>query len=163
MINKNLIIIVSVIIFTVLASFILWIIVGGDKPRQEAKILYLGPNKITEASDREYITVMSMAKNFENSGKFVEAITQYEIASKINRFVMPSYYPLLDIARIKCKQGDKLYAINTLKIFINHAENEINPTVESSFIVEDNTKEQIAYVKKKIIEAQELLNVCAGN
>jgi basic membrane lipoprotein Med (substrate-binding protein (PBP1-ABC) superfamily) len=163
MAKANVSILVAVAIFIVLASVVVWIIVGGDKPRPEAKILYLGPSKITESTDKEYSTALSRAKALEKSGNLVEAITQYELASKINRFVMPSYYPLLDVARVKCKQGDKLYAINTLRTFLSYAEDEVNPTSKSRFIIENNTKKQIDDTKRQIIAAQELLKDCAGN
>lgn len=163
MTKRNLSILFAVAIFTVIAAIVVWIHVVGDKPRPEAKILYLGPKKVTEASDKQYIAILSGAKALEKSGNFVGAITQYYLASKTNRFVMPSYYPLLDVARLKCKQGDKLHAITTLRTFLSYAEDELNPTSKSSFIIEDNTSEQIAYVKKLVVTARELLKDCAGN
>lgn len=161
--SKTILLIIVAVVLTVVASVFVWMLVVGDKPRPESKILYLGPKKISELSDKEYTTTLSKAKSFEDSGNIADAIKQYEHACKINRFVMPSYYPLLDVARLKCKQGDKPNAINTLKSFMIYAEDEVNPTPKSSFIIEDNSNDQIEYVKKLIVKARELLKVCADN
>lgn len=162
MTKTNLTIVLAVVILLVVTSVIIWSLIVGDKPRPESKILYLGPKKVSEVSDREYVTALSKAKIQEDKGNIAEAISEYELASKINRFVMPSYYPLLDVARLKCEQGDKLEAINALKKFMIYAEDEVNPTEKSSFTIEDNSNEQIEYVRKLQVKARNLLKDC-GN
>ena len=156
-------VVVSAVILIIVTSFVVWIHLIGDKPRPESKILYLGPKKISEASDKEYATALAKAKALEENGNIAGAITQYELASNTNRFVMPSYYPLLDVARLKCKQGDKQQAISILKTFMALADYEVNPTAKSSFSIEDNSNEQIEYVKKQQVQADNLLKNCSGN
>lgn len=163
MTKPNRLVIALAVILVIVTSFIVLMHLIGDKPRPESKILYIGPKKISEASDKEYATALAKAKALEKNGNIAGAITQYELASNTNRFVMPSYYPLLDVARLKCEQGDKQQAISILQHFMALADDEVKPTAKSRFTIEDNSNEQIEYVKRLQTQADDLLRKCSAN
>ena len=118
--------------------YILWL---GDKPREGSKILYLGPVRVTQASDHEYQTALKTAQGHEAKGQLEAAAKEYSLAAKINRFVLPSYYPLLQAAKLKISIGKKEEAFRDIENFIDFAKEELHITPTKIFEVQDTTPE----------------------
>jgi len=146
------------LLFMFFFAFLIYLRFVGDKPREGAPILYLGPSSVTQDSDREYQAVIQNAQGFVARGQFEVAANEYFQASRINRFYLPSYYPLLQAAKLKMKTGKKEEATHDLESFAAFAKEELRIIPPKNFKVQDTTPEHEASVKKQLKEAEQLLS-----
>jgi hypothetical protein len=127
---------------------------AGDKPREGSLTLYLGPARVTQESDREYQVALKKAQGYESKGQLEAASREYLDATKINRFYLPSYYPLLQSAKLKLSIGKKDEAFHELESFIAFAKEELHVTPPKIFNVLDTTPEHETFVKNQLNEAE---------
>jgi len=146
--------VVSMILVSVVAFFLylLWI---GDKPREGSTTLYLA--RVTESSDKAYQEAVKKAQEYETNGQAEAASRAYESATKINRFELPSYYPLLQSAKLNISIGKQEEGIRQLESFINNAREELHLVPTKRFEVQNATPEHVADVRRQLTEAEGLL------
>ena len=146
--------VVSLIIIFVVAFFF-YLKSIGDKPRDGAPTLYLA--RVTESSDKEYQDAIKKAQDSEAKGQAEVASREYVSATKINRFELPSYYPLLQSAKLNLSIGKKEEGIRDLESFIDNAREELHLVPTKRFEVQNATPERDANVRRQLAEAEELL------
>lgn len=147
-------VVVSLIIILVVAFFI-YLQSIGDKPREGAPALYLA--RVTERSDKAYQNAIKKAQDYEAKGQAEVASREYVSATKINRFELPSYYPLLQAAKLNFSIGKKEEGIQQLESFIDNASEELHLVPTKRFEVQNTTPEHDANVRRQLAEAEELL------
>jgi hypothetical protein len=130
---------------------------NGDRPGKGSLALYLGPTRVTQDSDREYQAALQKAQGYEARGQFEVAAKEYFEATKINRFNLPSYYPLLQSAKLKMAFGKKEEASRELESFVAFAKEELRITPPKRFEVQDTTAGHETAVKNQLKEAEQLL------
>ena len=138
-------------------AFLIFLEWNGDSPRKGSITLYLGPTSVTKDSDHEYLAALQKARGYEKRGQFEMAAKEYYEATKINRFNLPSYYPLLKSAKLKMIFGRKEEAIQEIQSFIASAKEELRITTPNRFVVQETTPEHEASVRDQLKEAEQLL------
>lgn len=135
--------------------FFIYLELKGDKPREGAPVLYLA--RVTDSSDKAYQEAIKKAEGYEAKGQTEAASKAYVSATEINRFELPSYYPLLRAAKVNFAAGKPEEGIRQLEEFIGNAREELHLVPTKRFEVQDATPDHEASVRKQLAEAEELL------
>lgn len=147
--------VVAIMIVVLVVAFFIYLQWIGDKPREGAPILYLA--RVTESSDKAYQDAIKKAQDYETKGQIEAASREYVSATKINRFELPSYYPLLQSAKLNLSIGKREEGIQNLEHFIDNAREELHLAPTKRFMVQNATPEHEANLRTQLAEAEELL------
>ena len=109
-------------------------------------------------SDLEFFRLLLEGLNKDKANKFDDAIILYKKALKVKRHELSTFGALLNLGRTYLLNNNCKASINTLRDFINNAEDELAGPFDSGWTP---TAEFFKAIQKDIDQARWLIDLCS--